>query len=318
MIPTPLLSSLRAFPDEDGPRERLAERYENRGDPRSRFIRLQLERARQGAHLEGDNPSSSSMASLSEDERAMLQEYEKSWLRDDGLFPHEVEWRRGLPEIVTISWERLLEAGEQFLENTPVLLLKMVGKKPALKQLFRLPMLQSLPALDLSRNRIDGEEIGALSTTESLSNLHTLSLSRNSLGPTGALVLAACEHLGRLQTLDLSNTSLGSSGAEALATSSHLSGLTALNLSNNALGYRGCTAIAESAAFKNLQRLDLSGNSLYDNDAITLLESSTLRRLRYLSVSQNYFRSDTVHLLRGRFGDRLTCEPIVHRRRIGR
>lgn len=68
-----LLELVRADPDDDGPREVLADLWTELGDPRGRFVRLQLERARREAAEPWLAPEPRT------EELALLREHEGTW-----------------------------------------------------------------------------------------------------------------------------------------------------------------------------------------------------------------------------------------------
>ena len=309
MTSSSLLAAIRAFPKEDGPRLILADWYDHQGDVRGRFIRLQLERASLEGKPTSVKTNQSRIKKLLEEETNLLQEYEKSWLSEYGLWKSEVEWNRGIAETIVLPWERLWQVGEEVLVNVPAVTLRLIGKNHSIKRLLRLPGLQYLTHLDLTKNSLEYEEIIYLANSPSVSSLHTLVLARNSTGPQGAEILAKSETLTQLTRLDLSFNSLGPRGATQFAQSCRLPMLGELNLANNAIGTAGAEAVVKSTICSQLTELDLSENGIEKYGFEAIYGVSRWPNLQKLVLRGNNFWQVDIRALKAKFGDKLVLGP---------
>lgn len=96
-----LFESVYQAPDEDGPREALAQKLIEEGDPRGEFIQLQLARAR------GDKLSRDAQTR----ERTLLKEYGKEWLSplNNTVVLRSVRWDRGFPVAASLNYGKTKE-----------------------------------------------------------------------------------------------------------------------------------------------------------------------------------------------------------------
>ncbi len=96
-----LFESVYQAPDEDGPREALAQKLIEEGEPRGEFIQLQLARAR------GDKLSRDARTH----ERTLLKKYSKEWLAplNNTVVLRSVRWDRGFPVAARLNYGRTKE-----------------------------------------------------------------------------------------------------------------------------------------------------------------------------------------------------------------
>ncbi|AWM39750.1 Leucine Rich repeats (2 copies) [Gemmata obscuriglobus] len=276
------LQRIRAYPDDDAQRLIFADWLDEEGDPRGRFIRVQLALA----HLpEGDRARPALLA----EERQLLAAHRDTWeapLR--GLISGPV-FRRGFVDEVKVEAKQFLQHAHRIFDATPVRrvhLLDVGGNLPAVMQcpylsrlsaltvyaqhaseplaraVARSPHLGALRVLHLGRNRLADDAVEHLAGSPNLPALEELDLSENEIGETGALALAGSPHLGNLRRLELRENRLGPGGAEALAGSDRLTSLRTLGLGENEIGTPRLLSLARPHALLTVPVLDLTMNEL--------------------------------------------------------
>jgi len=109
-------------------------------------------------------------------------------------------------------------------------------------------------------------------------------------------------HLLRVRKLNLYGNNLGDEGAQLLARCPHLINLTHLFLPANQIGFPGAQALADSRFLVNLRVLMLHSNPVGDDGARELALSKRLGKLEELMLKETSLQSETVELLRRRFG----------------
>lgn len=276
------LQRIRAYPDDDAQRLIFADWLDEEGDPRGRFIRVQLALA---TLSENDRARPALLA----EERQLLAVHRDAWeapLR--GLVSGPV-FRRGFIDEVKVEAKQFLRHAHEIFNAAPVRhvhLLDVGGSLPAVTQcpylsrlaaltvyaqhageplaraVARSPHLSSLRALHLGRNRFADDAVEHLATSPHLAALEELDLSENEIGETGARALAGSLHLVNLKRLELRENRLGPSGAEALASSDRLGALRKLGLSDNDIGSPRLQSLARAADLLKVPVLDLALNGL--------------------------------------------------------
>src|SRR5947208_11915649 len=96
------IQAMLETPDDDTPRLVYADWLEERGDPRSEFIRVQCAVARIAADDQRCH-------ALQAREKQLLTEHARDWCVPLGLEPDQCEFRRGFVEAVEIHAARFLE-----------------------------------------------------------------------------------------------------------------------------------------------------------------------------------------------------------------
>ena len=291
-----LHDAICARPDDDTAREALARAYDPLDAARGAFIRAQLARARLEARQDelGDDEQVR-CDDLRRREAELLHQSAAGWLDPVGLVPAEVQWSRGLPENVSLSWERLWLVGRAALGALPVRHLHVLGPwrggrrylARQVQRLARWPALPGLESLTLTNGVLEPRALAALSCAPGLAELAALTLTGVRIGSAGAATLATTARLPRLRALTLQSCDIGPAGCEGLAASPQLAGLHALGLWANRAGDRGAVALASAAALGELRALTLSGNRVGPVGAVALLESTHLVELRRLDLSVN-------------------------------
>jgi uncharacterized protein (TIGR02996 family) len=170
--------------------------------------------------------------------------------------------------------------------------------------LVRTGWLGQLRELYLSGVELGDAGLHALASAGRLPQLTDLDLRDNQISDAGARSLAYNVGLGRLETLWLVNNRIGEAGAEALAWTEQLPRLERLYLNYNPTGDAGAAAFASSPHRGALVELDLRHCGIRDAGGRALAGSS-LESVRLLWLGGNRMRTETLTLLRWRFGDRL-------------
>ena len=281
-----LLASLRAYPDEDGPRERLAEVYDQQGDARGRFIRLQLERSRLEARQNDLDPAEViRLLQIHAQEQDLRDRHEEYWLDEWGVEAGEIEWTRGLPTL-TLSWERLWIAGEMALQRAPVIHLRIEGDTQRLEDLAEWPGLEGIVALDLQGHGLGPASAHLLTSSLYVGQLQRLEMGGNFLGDVGARFFAETTALPRLRMLGLASNNMGREGAYHLLRSNHFDHLSELDLGYNRIGVT--TALRfPGVGLRALEILRLGGNRLGERGVELLEIFAALPSLRSLDLERN-------------------------------
>lgn len=179
-------------PEDDRPREQLANALIARGDPRGEFIALQLEvaRIRRSADV-----SAARWGGAFRRATQLLEEHRASWLPPLPPWATDPYFRRGFVEGVTVDAERFLRDAPILYAVAPIRRLAVRGAGPIAEQLF---------------------------TQEALDRLISLNLRENGLGDAGTIALAASPHAARLRWLDLEANDIGAAGLDAVLASPYL------------------------------------------------------------------------------------------------
>jgi Ran GTPase-activating protein (RanGAP) involved in mRNA processing and transport len=185
--------------------------------------------------------------------------------------------------------------------------LDLSGNRLTGEQLTRLlaaPALSLVEDLDLSDNNLGAEAVGSMATAN-LPHLRSLHLLRTRPEEDGVRALSEATFLSDLRSLTLGGNNLPPSVAAILAGSKAVANLRVLDLHENRLGDSGATSLANSPFLRNLAHLDLSSNLIEDDGADALMESPYLAGLIYLNLSGNIIAAPTTARLKSRFGDRV-------------
>jgi hypothetical protein len=192
-------SAIVAAPNDLSLRRALAVELEAAGDPRGRFIHVQLdaarERLRDGASREYD-----SLLSIAD---ALLEEHGDTWARDVAPLVEEARFYRGFVESVTVDARAFLARGAALLRLAPIRSVTLKDVSPVLAELLESPLLGALAHLGLQKNELGDDGVSALASCERLTELRLLDVSFNGMTNAGVDAIAASKHLARLVFVNL-------------------------------------------------------------------------------------------------------------------
>lgn len=292
----PFFDEIIAAPDDDTPRLILADWLEERGDPRSEFIRVQCQLAK----LNGDEAE---YDALEDHESELLTTHRTRWLkrqlnlpgigygvaaylRDFSLCQWDNErsfFERGMIELATPkSYADLRKQAGVMFEMTLVRELRLA--RLSLKQFSELlasDIGRRLTGLVAPGSELGPEEASALADSPIVCALRTLTLSECRIGNEG--LAALLPKLARVRRLGISDCRFTADSATLLANWKGLRQVQALNFdldrSNESL-----EIFAASPNLGGLRSLRV-GNHVNDWILNTLVGAKALRQLRGLCLA---------------------------------
>jgi uncharacterized protein (TIGR02996 family) len=279
------LDTIRAAPEDDGPRLVYADWLEERGDPRGEFIRVQcvLE------HMSDDEPT---RGELEAREQEIFAEHGKEWTNSlPGKFEAD-HFRRGFLSTIDVDAPGFLESAAAWFAREPIEHVLLHDVEDYVTDLAACRQLAHVRILDLSRCGIGAADAVFLAESPYLNNLRTLDLSGSHIGTQGVKALAASPHLAELTALLLDGNDIGASGMEALAASTTLLKLTILDVSRNSLGDAGLHVLIRSRRLESLQQLLLACNRISSPTMRTFANCPRAAGLITLDLSENDLGND--------------------------
>ncbi len=274
------LQRIRAYPDDDAQRLIFADWLDEEGDPRGRFVRVQLALAA----LPADAPERPALVSA---ERDLLAAHREAWEAPFRGLATGCVFHRGFVNEVKIEARQFLRAAHELFAASPVRHVHLLDVSDSLPAILQSSYLGRLAALTIHAQHTGEPLARAAARSEHLAGLKRLALTRNRLGDDAADQLARSPHLANLEELDLSENEVGETGARALAASQYLAKLNRLELRDNALGPAGAEAVAGSDRLASLHHLGLSGNDVGLPRLLTLGRARDLLRVPVLDLSAN-------------------------------
>jgi uncharacterized protein (TIGR02996 family) len=251
--PAGFLSAMLADPDDDTSRLVYADWLEERGDPRSELLRVQL-------RLAAWVPDIKERTRLQQRERELISEHGERWMGELGPLCKEWSFQRGTARI-TMDARRFG-------------LVRFGPKAPALFEHAWVESVRLPKALG---------SIAALTATPALGLVGALDLSRNKLTTVALEKLLASPHLDRLVSLDLSNNQLGDGVVLSLKNAGLLERLLRLDLRNNTLTRGGTRRLLEATRDSRMRHLGLQGNEVDGPGTQALIEWRDQREQRAVS-----------------------------------
>jgi uncharacterized protein (TIGR02996 family) len=274
------LKRIRAAPDDDAHRLIFADWLDEEGDPRGRFIRVQLALAA----LPADAPERPALVLA---ERELLAAHRAEWEAPLRKLAHGFVFRRGFVDEINVVARQFVRHAEEIFDASPVRHIHLLEVGDCLPTVMQNPFLSRLSALSV-HGQHSGEPLArAVAHSEHLAGLRRLTLTRNRFADDAAEQLAASPNLANLEELDLSENEIGETGARALAAASHWGKLWRLELGHNRLGPAGAEAVAGSDRLTALHRLGLSGNDVGLPRLHSLSRVHALLRVPVLDLSAN-------------------------------
>jgi uncharacterized protein (TIGR02996 family) len=270
----PFLDAIFARYSEDGPRLVYADFLDESGEPeRAELVRVQLALAR----IPDGHPR---RAELVNREAELRDAHSARWTEPLAGLVSAVEFRRGVPDSVTVTAAVFLERGVELFRTARVRRLRLLDAADSIEKVAESPLLAAVRELDLCGNDLGHARVARLVRSPHLGALAALDLGFNGLDDRAAAALARSSTLVNLTVLALNdNDTITCDGVRELAASPFYAGLRRLDLSGNAVAASGAAALTTPAAFPHLHTLRLRGNPLGDEGAEHLARSPLLARV---------------------------------------
>ncbi|MBX9580328.1 MAG: TIGR02996 domain-containing protein [Gemmataceae bacterium] len=290
----PFLDAILARPADDGPRLVYADYLDEAGDhPRADLVRVQVALAR----LPPDHPRRPELADRQAD---LLRRNAAAWTEPLADLVAGVEFRRGIPEAMSVDAGVFLSRGDELFRRTRagpggrsyVRRVRLLDPTRAVADLARCPHLAEVAELDLSLGDLGNGGVNVLARSPYLAGLRGLDLGSNGLDDAGARVVSRSTAFPNLRSLALNdNGPVSADGVRAVADSPFLAGLVELDLSGNDVSDAGVRAVAGGRATGRVHTLRLAGNHIGDAGVAALVGSGLLGRLLardpYLDLRDN-------------------------------
>ncbi len=276
----PFLATILDDPAADGPRLVFADWLEEQGDPRSEFIRVQVELSQ----LPANDPQRERLADR---ETALLNRHGVDWRQDVPEWArHGCDFVRGLIEHVHLWSPWQARFGPILSQLAPVRKLTMQFAVEGLDEFAAGPWVRHLTDLAFLDEQMGPTNLQVLTQSETaLLGIRSLQFMGMHLLDAGLLVLTLCEHLSELTRLELIRCKIGVMGIERLAESANLPALTWLDLSDNDLGNHNVWRLMESPLMGQISHLHLNDNDFTTEAASWIAESKFAGKLTHLELS---------------------------------
>lgn len=286
MLPTdeqPFLDAILGRYQDDGPRLVYADFLDEVGTPesaaRAELIRIQIALS----HLPEDHPR---RPPLSEREAELRQEHHDAWAKPFAGLVAGIEFRRGIPDSVSVDAATFLARGDDLFRATRVggrSFIRRVGllhPNHALQRLIHCPLLTQVAELNLCGGDLGNGGLNVLVRSPYLKGVRVLDLGFNGLDDAGARILAQSAAFPKLTELVLNdNGQITWDGVRAVAESPFLAGLTKLDLAGNDVNDAGVRAVAQGRSMARLHTLRLERNHIGDAGVAVLTRSPLFRRM---------------------------------------
>jgi uncharacterized protein (TIGR02996 family) len=185
-----LIQTILAAPEDDEPRQTLAERLEERRDPRGELIRIQLEIA----EIHRTQGSLEALAGLL---------HEQQWTAPVRDQVTRARLHRGFVEEISLGAPDFLARAEALYRIAPVLHLNLLDAAGAMREVCASPALARIVSIRLDGQQIGDEGARAIADSPHLRKLTWLDLGENGVTRAGLEALFASPNLPRLRWLDL-------------------------------------------------------------------------------------------------------------------
>jgi uncharacterized protein (TIGR02996 family) len=274
------LQRIRAYPDDDAQRLIFADWLDEEGDPRGRFIRVQLALA----ELPEGNPA---RRRLQAEEQSLLDAHRDAWEAPLRGLATGFVFRRGFVDELNVAAKQFLRHAHEIFTASPVRHVHLLDVSDSLPEVLQSPYLSRLVGLTVHGQHTGEPLARAVARAEHLAGLKRLALTRNRLGDDAAEQLALAPNLANLEELDLAENVIGETGARALAASPRLGKLRRLEVRSNRFGPAGAEAVAGSERLASLERLGLADNDVGLPRLLALPGAHRLLRIPALNLSAN-------------------------------
>jgi uncharacterized protein (TIGR02996 family) len=190
-----LLQAVLAAPDDDAPRAAFAALKEQEGDPRGRFIRMQLTLA----SLEAGAPG---IPFLSTETGELIEQHGAAWAASVAPLVSGYRFHRGFVAEVTLTARDFLAHAPRLFAAAPIQHLNLRRVAGDAAALFASPHLARIRSLELNQCGLDDDAMRLLAASPHLGELRWLALVFNRVGLPGAEAIAASRGLPRLTYVD--------------------------------------------------------------------------------------------------------------------
>lgn len=273
-----LLDAVRNAPDDDGPRLVAADWYDDRNDPRGRFIRVQLALARL-------SPYDARRVRFEREERELLGLYGKLWMSTLAAKATGIVFRRGFIDELNMTARQFLASAEDVFHFAPIRQFHLLDAGQNLPAVLASPHLARLAGLSIYAQYLGGTGhfTELLAGSQSLRTLKQLRIGRNRLRDDDLVRLAPSPLAESLEELDLHENDLSDEASASLAGGSFFPRLSRLNLSRTRIGPLAASSIATAGHRPVLQCLNVAGNESFGRVTATDLR---LFQVAELDVSE--------------------------------
>jgi len=217
---------------------------------------------------------------LANREAELLNLHRARWTNHLGGLVVGVEFRRGVPDSVSVDSAVFLARGDELFASVRVRRLRLLDDASLLPKLIHSPLLAGVRELDLCDNDLGNGGVDLLARSPYLKNLEALDLGFNGMDNAGVAALARASTFPALTALALNdNGQITSEGLKALADSPFFAGLTTLDASGNDINDAGVRAALASPSFARLHTLNLSRNPIGDAGVAALARAPLFARM---------------------------------------
>ncbi|MCI0703041.1 MAG: TIGR02996 domain-containing protein [Planctomycetia bacterium] len=259
---------------DDRPRLMYADYLDDIGEPeRAELVRVQIALAK----LSSDDPLRPELIDRAEQ---LARHAVVAWGEHLGDLVVSVDFRRGVPDSVSVNATTFVERGDELFRLLRVRRLRLLDAAPVMPKLAACPLLAGVRDLDLCGCELGNGGVNVLVRSPHLKELVALDLGFNGLDDAGVSVLARSSALANLTALALNdNDQITSDGLRALAESPFFAGLTSLDVSGNDINDHGVRAAVTSPIFGRLRCFKVNGNHIGDAGVTSLVRSALFSRM---------------------------------------
>lgn len=193
-----LLKAVIDHPDDDAPRLAYADWCDRRGDPRGRFIRVQLELAK--VRFKRDSPM---RRPLMDESMELLEQHGQEWMPRKNPHIVDCEMNRGFVAGVTMNAASFLEHFVDLSALYPIQLLSVEKMAHHARAVLTSPHLRRIFSLYASHGNITDDDTKAFSQSPFVTNIWWLGLSNNSVSQEGVEALITSPYLKNLRFVGL-------------------------------------------------------------------------------------------------------------------
>lgn len=250
-----LVAAIHDDPAADDPRLVYADWLEERGDPRSEFIRLQCE-------LFGMTDEDPRHRDLTKRELKFLHEHKERWIGPIIERTRSAHLYRGFVDRIAVQASQFPKHAEQLFEWAPITRVKLIqltGK--SVGAVAKVPELANIEHLRIAGTKLDDNGWRTFLGSPHLVGLRELE-APNALDILGTTALRECASAGSIERLDLSVCELGGEAIEALAAATEFESLRNLDVHLNRFDYAGIEALAAAVWLPRLEHLHLDAHTV--------------------------------------------------------